>query len=263
MNIQEAALALQEAETSKNQIRPFSVMHPNITIEEAYKIQTAWMDLKYAAGRKRIGRKVGLTSKAMQQALNIKEPDHGVLLDDMLFDDGGIIPCARFIQTRVEAELAFVLKTPLSGKNVNIFDVLNATDYVVPALEILDTRIHRLDPVTKQPRKVMDTIADNAANAGIVVGGRPFKPNEYDLRWVGALVHKNAALEETGLAAGVLNHPANGIVWLARKLAEHNIALEAGEIFLSGSFIRPIEAWKGDTIHADFGAFGSVTCHFN
>ena len=259
--IKEAALALNHADKTRTLMRALSLQYPNLTIDDAYKIQSAWMDLKYAEGRKRIGRKIGLTSRAMQMSLNINEPDSGVLLDDMLFQDGGEVPTSRFIATRIEAELAFILKKPLKGTNITIFDVLNATDYVVPALEILDTRIHRLDPETKKPRIITDTISDNAANAGIVLGGRPFKP-DVDLRWVGALVYKNASLEETGLAAGVLNHPANGIVWLANRLGAQDMGLDAGEILLAGSFIRPIETSSGDTIHADFGQFGSVTCYF-
>jgi len=143
-----------------------------------------------------------------------------------------------------------------------MFDVLNATDFVVPALEILDTRIERIDPATKATRKIFDTIADNAANAGIVLGGRPIRPLESDLRWIGALCFKNGQLEETGLAAGVLNHPATAVAWLANKIAPHGLALEPGQVVLAGSFIRPIETRKGDTIQADYGAYGSVSCYF-
>jgi 2-oxo-hept-3-ene-1,7-dioate hydratase len=143
-----------------------------------------------------------------------------------------------------------------------MFDVLNATDFVVPALEILDTRIERVDPVTKATRKIHDTIADNAANAGIVLGGRPIRPLDADLRWIGALCFRNGQLEETGLAAGVLNHPATAVAWLANKIAPHGLALEPGQVVLAGSFIRPIETRKGDTIQADYGAYGSVSCYF-
>jgi 2-oxo-hept-3-ene-1,7-dioate hydratase len=257
-----AARRLDEAEKRREPIRILSLEHPGMTIDDGYAVQRAWMDLKYAAGRKLIGRKIGLTSKAMQYAVGIDEPDHGVLLDDMLFPDGGTIPTEKYIGLRVEAELAFVLKAPLAGANVSLFDVLNATDYVVPALEILDTRIQRVDPETKATRKVVDTIADNAANCGIVIGGRPFRPSEADMRWIGAIVSKNGQVEETGLAAGVLNNPATGIVWLTRKLAVHGIGLEPGQPILSGSFIRPIECRKGDTIHADYGPWGTISCHF-
>lgn len=257
-----AAESLDAAEKSRKQVRQLSQQHPEITVADAYAIQQAWIDKKLKSGRSIIGYKIGLTSKAMQLALNINEPDSGALLDDMLFADGGEIPTDRFIATRIEVELAFVMKANLSGRNCTMFDVLNATDFVTPALEILDTRVERVDPVTKATRKIADTIADNAANAGIVMGGRPFRPNDVDLRWVSALLAKNAAIEETGVAAGVLNHPANSVAWLARKLAAHDIALKAGDVVLSGSFVRPVEARKGDTIQADFGPFGTVSCFF-
>lgn len=260
--IRDAAAQLSRAEQSRVQIRQLSLQYPDITIKDAYAIQQTWVGMKIANGRTMRGHKIGLTSKAMQSALAIDEPDSGVLLDDMFFENGTVVPSDRFIATRIEAELAFVLKYRLKGPDCSLFDVLNATDFVVPALEILDTRIERVDAETGSTRKIVDTIADNAANAGVVLGGRPFRPVETDLRWVGALVHKNGQIEETGIAAGVLNHPATGVAWLANKVAAQGHSLEVGQVILSGSFIRPIEARRGDTIHADFGAFGSVTCHF-
>jgi len=261
-DIRAAAVRLDQAEKTRTQIRQLSQEFPDITIEDAYAIQKAWIDIKLSAGRVVKGHKIGLTSKAMQSALNIDEPDSGILLDDMFFADGGIVPTERFIATRVEAELAFVMAKRLSGPDCDMFDVLNATDFVVPALEILDTRIVRVDPATRATRKIFDTIADNAANAGIVLGGRPIKPLDADLRWIGALCFKNGQLEETGLAAGVLNHPATAVAWLANKIAPHGLALEPGQVVLAGSFIRPIETRKGDTIQADYGAYGSVSCYF-
>ncbi|MEZ2141112.1 2-oxo-hept-4-ene-1,7-dioate hydratase [Bradyrhizobium sp. DN5] len=261
-DIQACARRLHQAEKTRTQIRQLSQDFPDITIADAYAIQKAWVDVKTAEGRIVKGHKIGLTSKAMQSALNIDEPDSGVLLDDMFFADGGIIPTERFIATRVEAELAFVMSKRLSGPDCTMFDALNATDFVVPALEILDTRIERVDPKTKATRKIFDTIADNAANAGIVLGGRPIRSLEADLRWIGALCFKNGQLEETGLAAGVLNHPATAVAWLANKIAPLGLALEPGQVVLAGSFIRPIETRKGDTIQADYGGHGSVSCYF-
>jgi 2-oxo-hept-3-ene-1,7-dioate hydratase len=260
--IEAAAQRLDEAERTRRQIRAISVEHPEATLEDAYRIQEAWVTRKREAGRRVIGHKIGLTSKAMQAALGIGEPDSGYLLDDMLFPDGGVVPVNRFIGLRVEAELAFLLKRDLSGPNCTVFDVLDATAYVTPALEILDTRIFRLDPETKAPRKVVDTIADNAANAGIVMGGKPFRPETYDMRWVGAICSKNGSVEETGLAAGVLNNPASSIAWLANRLNGAGRCLKSGEIILAGSFIRPIEVGAGDTIVADYGPFGTVSCYF-
>ena len=260
--IRSAAERLDHAEKTRKQIRQISLEHPGVTIEDSYAIQKAWVDMKIAQGLTVKGHKIGLTSKAMQSALNINEPDSGILLDDMFFADGGLVPTERFIATRVEAELAFVMKSRLSGPDCTLFDVLNATDFVVPALEILDTRVERVDPQTRATRKIFDTIADNAANAGIVLGGRPIRPMDADLRWIGALCYRNGQLEETGLAAGVLNHPATAVAWLANKIAPNGLALEAGQVVLAGSFIRPIETGKGDTIQADYGAWGSVSCYF-
>lgn len=260
--IDTAARRLEEAERSRTPIRMFSQEYPGMTIEDAYAVQRAWVAQKLKGGRVLKGHKIGLTSKAMQYAVGIGEPDFGALLDDMFYYDGADIPTERFIATRIEAELAFVLKQRLEGPECTIFDVLNATDHVTPALEILDTRLQRVDPETKATRKIVDTISDNAANAALVIGGRPFRPHDVDLRWIGALVFKNGQLEETGIAAGVLNHPANGVAWLVKKLHPYGVALEPGQVILSGSFIRPIEARKGDTFHADYGPFGSVSCHF-
>jgi 2-oxo-hept-3-ene-1,7-dioate hydratase len=260
--IRVAADSLHRAEKTRTQIRQLSQQYPGITIEDAYAIQKTWVDIKLAEGRLVKGHKIGLTSKAMQSALNIDEPDSGVLLDDMFFADGGLVPSERFIATRVEAELAFIMNRRLTGPGCTMFDVLNATDFVVPALEILDTRIERVDSATKATRKIFDTIADNAANAGIVLGGRPLRPMDADLRWIGALCYRNGQLEETGLAAGVLNHPATSVAWLANKIAPLGLALEPGQVVLAGSFIRPIETRKGDTIQADYGPYGTVSCYF-
>jgi 2-oxo-hept-3-ene-1,7-dioate hydratase len=261
-DIRRAAGRLDQAEKTRQQIRQLSLEYPGITLEEAYAIQQAWIEIKVAEGRVVKGHKIGLTSKAMQSALGIDEPDSGVLLDDMFFADGGLVPSDRFIGTRVEAELAFVMRQRLAGPACTMFDVLNATDFVVPALEILDTRIERVDALTKSTRKIFDTVADNAANAGIVLGGRPLRPLDADLRWIGALCYRNGQLEETGLAAGVLNHPATSVAWLANKIAAHGLALESGQVVLAGSFIRPIETRKGDTIQADYGRYGTVSCYF-
>ncbi|WNJ88071.1 2-oxo-hepta-3-ene-1,7-dioic acid hydratase (plasmid) [Bosea sp. 685] len=257
-----AADSLDVAERTRVQTGLLSLRHPGMTMDDAYAIQAAWVKRKLAAGRKVIGWKIGLTSKAMQSALNIDNPDSGVLLDDMLFADGATVSNDRFIQPRIEAEIAYVMKEPLKGPNVSLFDVLNATDYVTPALEILDTRILRVDPETNKARTIVDTISDNAANAGIVLGGRAVRPDQADLRWVGAIVSRNGQVEETGLGAGVLNDPSRAIAWLANRLAEYGDHIEAGQVVLAGSFIRPIEARHGDTIVADYGPLGTVSCFF-
>ena len=258
----EAARRLDEAERTRRQIRMISLDHPDMTMADAYAVQSAWRKLQLSRGERIIGHKIGLTSKAMQAAVGIDTPDSGFLTASMIFADGGEVPVARFIGLRVEAELAFVLKAPLSGSGLTVDDVIAATDYVTPALEILDTRIFRVDPETKRARTVFDTISDNAANAGLVLGGRKIDPRGSDLRWIGAIVSKNGEIEETGLAAGVLGHPAKGIVWLAARLAENNQALKPGEILLAGSFVRPIEVGRGDRVVADYGPFGEVSIRF-
>lgn len=253
---------LDQAERTKTLIPIFTRTYPDMTMEDAYAIQRAWTRLQLDRGRVVRGHKIGLTSKAMQNAVSIDEPDYGVLFQDMFYQDAGVIPFDRFHAPRIEVELGFVLKAPLRGPDCTIFDVLNATDLVTPALEILETRMHRVDPETGKPRRVMDTISDNAASAALVLGGRPFRPLDADLRWVGGLLFRNGQIEETGLAAGVLNHPANGIAWLANRLAPHDEGLAAGEVVLAGSFTRPVEIRRGDTFHADYGSFGSVSCQF-
>jgi 2-oxo-hept-3-ene-1,7-dioate hydratase len=261
-DIQKAADDLYQAEINRQPIDPITLTHPDMSMDDAYAIQKSWVDKKINDGRRIVGYKIGLTSRAMQKAMKINEPDYGVLLDDMVFADGSEIETAQFCDPRIEVELAFVLKDKLEGENVTIFDVLNATDYVVPALEIIAARSHRVHPDTGYTRTIKDTIADNAANAGIIIGGRPIKPLDVDLRWCGALFYQNGVLEETGLAAGVLNHPANGICWVAKRFAPHGIALEPGQIILAGSFTRPAIIKAGDTIHADYGPLGGISCRF-
>ncbi|SMY09338.1 2-oxo-hept-4-ene-1,7-dioate hydratase [Flavimaricola marinus] len=257
-----AAADLLQAEATGEQIGLLTKRHPDMGMDDAYAVQKAIYEQKLAQGRKVIGWKIGLTSKAMQYALNIDIPDSGILFDDMAFDSGDTVPKGRFIQPRIEAEIAFVMKAPVGGDNVTRDDVLAATDFVAPSLEILDTRILRVDPETGKTRTVFDTISDNAANAGIVLGAQRHAPDAFDLRWVGALTFRNGEIEETGLGAGVLNDPVESVVWLARRMAQYGQSIEAGQVILSGSFIRPVECPSGSAIHADFGAFGSVDIQF-
>ena len=260
--IQQLAAELHQSERTRIQVEHFSKRYPEMNIQDGYKISSAWVGMKLAEGRVVKGHKIGLTSRAMQQASQITEPDYGTLLDDMFLPEGSDIPAQRFIAPRVEVELAFVLGKALKGPHVTIFDVLAATDYVTPAIEIIDARIEQFDRHTKVMRKVFDTISDNAANAGIITGGRPVKPDAVDLRWSGALLYKNGVIEETGLAAAVLNHPATGVAWLANKLAPHGISLEPGQVILAGSFTRPVAAVAGDTFHADYGPLGNISFRF-
>ncbi len=261
--IRRVAERLHMAEAKAERIRQTSLEYPAMTIEEAYAIQREWCKIKISEGQSIKGHKIGLTSRAMQKQAEIDEPDFGTLFDQMFFDDGSEIECRKFLTPMVEVELAFILEDRLEGNRVTAFDVIEATRFVTPALEIIDFRNNGVDPGQHQSRTVMDTIADNAANAGIIVGGRMVRPMDLDLRWVSALLYKNGIIEETGVAAGVLNNPVNGIVWLVKKLAPFGIALEPGEVVLAGSFTRPVPVAPGDSVHGDFGHLGSITCRFS
>jgi 2-oxo-hept-3-ene-1,7-dioate hydratase len=255
------AAELDASEKSRVQVEHFSKRFPGMTVEDGYAISRAWVKMKTDAGRIRRGHKIGLTSRAMQQSSQIDEPDFGTLLDDMFFEPRDI-PFQRFIAPRVEVELAFVLKKKIEGDKVGIEDVLAATDYVQPAIEIIDARIEQFDRHTRAMRKVQDTISDNAANAGIILGGRKMKPTEVDMPWIGAILRQNGVVEETGLAAGVQGHPAIGVAWLAMKLAPWGEALEAGDVVLAGSFTRPALAKQGDAFNADYGPLGRFDFRF-
>jgi 2-oxo-hept-3-ene-1,7-dioate hydratase len=256
------AQALDVAERTRTRIRPPSVQYEGFTTEDAYAVQRRWVELKVARGNPIKGRKIGLTSRAMQRQANITEPDYGALMEDMFYGTGAELPMNRFIQPRLECELGFVIGKRLEGPHCTIFDVLSATDYIVPAAEIVDGRTHRVDPDTDKPRSVLDSIADNAGNAALIIGGRPIRPMDVDLRWVGVLCHRNNVIEESGVAAAVLNHPANGVAWLANKLAPFGTALEPGEFVLGGSFTSVVEARAGDTFHIDYGPLGSISARF-
>lgn len=256
------AAQLEAAQVNRQQIQQVSRTYPQMTIDDAYAVQQEWVRHKIAAGREVRGHKIGLTSRAMQRSSNIDEPDYGVLLDDMFFHDGAELPADRFIVPRVEVELAFILDRALSGPRCSVVDVLDATRYVMPALEIIDARIEQVDPETGRTRTVFDTISDNAANAAVVLGGNPVRPNVIDLRWVSALCYRNAVIEESGVAAAVLNHPAVGVAWLANRLGARGVTLQPGDVILSGSFTRPVQARPGDTFHVDYGPLGSISCRF-
>ena len=250
------AAELAEADRTRTLIPRITARYPEATVEDSYAIQGRWRDREIAAGRRLVGRKIGLTSKPMQQATGITEPDYGVMFDDTVYENGSVIPYDRFTNVRIEVELAFVLKEPLEGPNCTLFDALRATEYAVPALEILNSRIEM------EGRTIVDTISDNAAYGGMVLGGHPMRPDEIDLRWVSALLYKNETIEESGVSAAVLNHPAKGVAWLANKFHQHGARLEAGEIILAGSFTRPLWVERGDSVLCDYGRMGTIACRF-
>ena len=268
MIIDDAAAAriaerLDEAERTRTATRQISSEYPAMTIEDAYAVQRAWVERKLARGRSVIGHKIGLTSRAMQRASNITEPDFGVLLDDMLEWSGVRLDSAAYLVPRLEVELAMKLKAPLRGPGITLLDVLDATEWVMPALELIDARIEIEDRDSGTKRKVFDTIADNAANAAIILGGKPVGPREVDMARVGATLHRNEVIEDSGVAAAVLGHPAMGVAWLANKLAGVGEGLAAGEIVLGGSFTAPVSARPGDSFYANYGDLGVIAVAFD
>lgn len=250
-----AAEAILTAERTRQPVVQLSRTYPHMELEDAYRVQDLWAEARVARGARVAGHKIGLTSRAMQMASKMTEPDYGRILDDALFPDGAQIPATHFIKPRLEVELAFVMGADLEGPGVQIYDVMRATEYVVPALEIIDYR-------TEVPRAIVDTIADNAAFGAIVVGGRVIRPMDIDIRWVGATLTKNGIIEESGVSAAIMGHPAAGIAWLVNKLSAVGAKLEKGQIVLAGSFTRPVDIAAGDVITADYGPVGSLSVSF-
>ena len=245
------AADLLRAERERKAIPQPSKTFPNIEIADAYLIQALWAEARIAEGARMVGHKIGLTSRAMQMASKMTEPDYGRILDDALYNDGAQIRADGFLKPRLEVELAFIMGEPLEGAGARMYDVMRATEMIVPALEIIDYR-------TEVPRAITDTIADNAAFAAIVVGGRPIRPMDVDIRWVAATLSKNGVIEESGVSAAIMGHPATGIAWLVNKLAAVNARLDKGQIVLAGSFTRPVDIAAGDVIYADYGPLGAI-----
>ncbi|MCC4248377.1 MULTISPECIES: 2-keto-4-pentenoate hydratase [Microbacterium] len=250
------AAELAEADRTHSVIPRITARFPDATVDDSYAIQGRWRDRQIAAGRTLVGRKIGLTSKAMQQATGITEPDYGVMFDDTVYRSGDDIPVEHFSNVRIEVELAFVMKQSLEGPDCTLEDALAAIDYAVPALEVLNSHIEL------EGRTIVDTISDNAAYGAIVLGEVRKRPDEIDLRWVPGVLSRNGEIEETGVAAGVLGHPATGVAWLANKFAQHDARLEAGEIILAGSFTRPMWVSRGDSVLCEYGPMGEIACRF-
>ncbi len=251
----QAAEAILTAERTKVPTPQLSRLFPQMAIEDAYRVQDLWAAARIAAGAQVAGHKIGLTSRAMQVASKMREPDYGRILDDALYNDGAVLVAGSFLKPRLEVELAFVMGEDLEGAGKRIYDVMRATEVIVPALEIIDYR-------TEVPRSIVDTIADNAAFGAIVVGGRPVRPYDVDVRWVGATLSKNGIIEESGVSAAIMGHPATGIAWLVNKLHEVGTGLKKGQIVLGGSFTRPVDVSAGDVIQADYGPLGAIGVSF-
>lgn len=251
------AQELLEAEKSRIGIEPLTTRDNNLTVEDAYRIQLELVEKKLADGQKIIGKKVGLTSAAMQKMLNVNEPDYGHLFDEMVVQNNATVNVRSMISPKVEAEIGFVLEDDLVGPNITYIDVMMATKYVVPTIEIIDSR------VKDWKIKLIDTVADNGSSAKVVVGEKQTMLQSVDLRTNSMVLFKNDELLATGAGAAALGHPAHAIAWLANKLHDYDIVLKKGELILPGALSAAISVMAGDTIQADFGALGSVTVHFD
>jgi 2-keto-4-pentenoate hydratase len=256
MDIQKAATALMEAENEKKPIAPFTSSTEEISVDDAYKIQLFQIRHKVENGAEIVGKKIGLTSKAMQEMLNVTQPDYGHILNDMIYRDGESISLDKFIQPRIEFEIAFVLKKDLKGPGVTMNDVIEATDYVVPALEIIDSRIEDWQI------KFEDTVADNGSSAGAIIGSTTAKLNDLDLAAVRMTATRNGEFLDSAFGSAVMGHPAEAVAWLANALGSYGISLNAGEVILSGALSKAISIEEGDTFTAEFEHIGAVTATF-
>lgn len=238
-------------------VEPLTKRHPDLTIDDAYAIQSLNIDRQVAAGACVCGRKVGLTSVSMQELLGVDEPDYGVLLDHMFVEDGDVIALERLLQPRIEAELAFVMERDLTGPGVTAARALTAIAGVLPAVEIVDSR------VADWEIKLVDTVADNASSGLLVVAGNLRKVTDVDLRLTGVVVTRHGELADTGAAAAALGNPARCVAWLANKLAPFGASLRAGDVILPGAVHRMIGVVPGDMFRAEFAHLGSVTVRFS
>lgn len=256
LDYRQLALEFIGAEESRQPLDPLTARFPEISVADAYQIQLEGIALKTAGGQRIVGKKIGLTSKAMQQLLLVPEPDYGQLLDSMLIPPGEAAPISRLLQPKAEGEIAFFLGRDLTGPGITYLDVLNATEAVAPAIEIVDSRVR------DWKIRIQDTVADNASSALFVVGNKLTSPRELDLRLVGMTFEKNGAVAGTGTGAAVLGHPAHAVAWLANKLGEFGISLKAGEVILSGALTAAPPAQRGDLFTAHFDRLGSVSVTF-
>ncbi|MDQ1627041.1 MAG: 2-keto-4-pentenoate hydratase [Actinomycetota bacterium] len=252
----EAADRLLEAYESRQAIPPLVQSYPGLGLEDAYAIQALQVDVWEKAGRVLQGRKVGLTSAAMQRQMGVDQPDFGVLRDDMFYAEHQPIDMAAFIAPRVEPEVAFVLGRDLSGPGVTVAQAAAAVDFVLPALEIIDSRI------SDWKISIVDTIADNASSGGVVLGSRPVRLTAVDLRLAGCNLYGNGDLVATGAGGAVLGSPLISLAWLANTLGEHGIGLGAGQVVLPGSVTAAQPVSPADTWSATFAGLGTVTARF-
>ena len=257
-NEQHAALGreLHDALMQRRTLEPLSSRHPDITVDDAYAIQQCMLEHRLRAGERVIGKKIGVTSKAVMNMLGVFQPDFGWLTDGMLYNEGEAVPMDRLIQPKAEGEIAFVLKRALRGPGVSVADVLSATEGVMVCFEIVDSRIR------DWKIKIQDTVADNASCGVFVLGDRLVDVRDVDLTTYGMVLEKNGEIVATGAGAAALGHPANAVAWLANTLGSHGIALEAGEVVLSGSLGIMVPVSTGDNLRVTIGGIGGCSVRF-
>jgi 2-keto-4-pentenoate hydratase len=251
------ARELLEAERTLSPIAEISKRYDGMSIDDAYAIQVAHIGLQTAAGAKIVGRKIGLTSKAMQALIGIDEPNFGTIIDSKVFREGEPIPVGMMRVPRIEAEIGFVLAEDLEGPGINVIDVLAATAGVMPLLEVKDTRLATLKPT------IEDSIADNATSGIVILGGKltPLAA-DIDLRLVGMVFEHNGVVASTATGAEALGNPAQPVAWLANKLHQFGLKLRRGEFIMSGGLTRALEVKPGDHFRANFDRLGSVSALF-
>jgi len=254
--IEKHATHLASAWSNGEGVQPLTALDSDLSIDEAYYVQLHTIQENVKNGQRITGKKIGLTSKAMQEMLGVDEPDYGHLTDAMEVENGGTVSFNRVLQPKVEGELAFILKEDLVGPNIASLDVVQATDVIVPALEIVDSRIKDWK-ITLE-----DTVADNASSGLYLFGGTPKKITDMDIKQIGMALYKNDELQNTGVGAAALGDPVKCVAWLANKLAKYDITLKAGEIILSGALSAAVDAVPGDYFCAKFADLGEVSVRF-
>ena len=255
--VKELGLEIYHAEKNRHAIAPFTEKFPGLTVDEAYAAQLQYVEKRVADGAKIKGKKIGLTSKAMQDMLGVDRPDYGHIFDDMMFSETEAIDTSNYIAPRVEFEIAFILKEDIDGENVTLETVKDAIDYVIPAAELIDSRIK------DWKIKFEDTVSDNGSSAGAVIGKKHVKLGNIDLPSVKMEVFKNGERLDEGYGSAVLGNPLEAVVWLARELAQYDITLKAGEVVLAGALTKAVDVSSGDQFKAMFDGLGEVEISFS
>jgi 2-oxopent-4-enoate hydratase len=255
-NLADLAARLRAAEDAREPIAPLTELHPEMSVADAYRVQQINVHRRKEEGGLVRGRKVGLTSAAMQQQLGVDEPDFGALFDDMILEEGDAIPVSELCQPRIEGEIAFLMESELKGPGVSSADALAAVAGALPALEIIDSRV--ADWKVKLP----DTIADNASSARVVCGGRLTPVEDLDLRTIGMVLTVDGEVAATGAGAAVLGNPIRCVAWLANKLGEFGVPLRPGDLVLAGALHAAVPVAVGTSVHAEFAELGGVTTRF-